>query len=106
MNANNRKTERQAGNRYGETDEGYFTQRGGYVRAHQKEMHTPAPIMWMPRQPFYGKKVDFGDPLNNPIPMLDHHRAATSSGRIVRMPLTGDVENIWAGGMIQDAAVM
>lgn len=106
MNANNRATLRQEGNRYGETLDGYFSQRGGYTRYRPRVLHTPQPIMWMPRQPFYGKKVDFGDPLNNPIPMLDHHRAATSSGRVVRLPVTGDVENLWAGGMIQDSAVM
>jgi len=106
MNANNRASVRNIGNRYGETEDGYYSRRGGYTRMHPKELHTPVPIMWSPRQPLYGKKVDFGDPLNNPIPMLDHHKAATSSGRIVRMPLTGDVENLWAGGMQQDASWM
>jgi len=106
MNANSRATERQAGNRYGDTVDGYFSQRGGYTRYKPKTLHTPVPIMWSPRQPFYGKKVDFGDPLNNPIPELDHHRAATSSGRVVRMPLPGHIENMWSGGMVQDAAVM
>lgn len=106
MNRNNRATERQAGGRYGETVDGYFSQRGGYTRLKEKELHTPIPIAWSPRQPFYGNRIDYGDMLNNPIPMLDHHRAATSSGRIARYPLPGDAEGIWSGGMIQDAAVM
>lgn len=106
MNANNRDARRQYGNNYGETVDGFFSRRGGYARMKPKELHTPVPIMWTPRQPFFGKKVDFGDPLNNPIPILDHHRAATSSGRVVRIPLTGDVENLWAGNMRQDAQWM
>lgn len=106
MNRNNRASLRQQGGHYGDTTDGYFSQRGGYTRFNPQVHHTPLPIMWMPRQPLYGPKRDYGDPLNNPIPMLDHHRAATGNGRVLRLPLTGDVENMWSGGMIQDAAVM
>ena len=79
---------------------------GGYVRKYPREYHTPPMQMWYPHQQWDPLKVEFGNELNNPQPIVHHHLATRSSGRILRLPAPNSMEKAWSDNMIQDSQWM
>lgn len=103
------KLQYRTGNHYGHSQ----TQRdmqphtyGGYTRKHPKALHTPPLQMWTPPQSNDPYKAEYGNEFNNPQPIIHHHIAARSSGRVLRFPALNEVEKAWGDNMLTDGMRM
>ena len=68
---------------------------------------SPPTRMWMPQQEFDPLKGEYMNALNNPQPMLHHHFATTSSGRVLRLPVSDNgLDKMWNPNFFDDAMVM
>lgn len=87
---------------FGATPWGYYTPRGQYIRKRPKQLHSRPVEYWYPAQDVLPGLVDFGNELNNPIPILNHDQAVRSTGRIYRIPLKPryQEENMVSDGMV------